>query len=232
MPARASQDPFDGYPSNTVAVFDLDGTLAAGDTYLGILLHSLRLDPSRTPRLARLAPVTLRFKLGRLDNTALKTAYLRVLLSDLPAPALNRLARSYLERVLRTGLRRAGLETLERHRAAGHATILLSASPDFYVEELARRLAFDACLCTRTGRRPDDTLTGELASPNCQGPEKLARLKQHLAGGLEDSFLVGYGDDEKDFHLLTRLHKGYLVNPGPALRKRAEREGLSVIEWR
>jgi len=229
--AADAKDPFAGYPPNTVAVFDLDGTLARRDTFLGILLHSLKLNPTRLPRLVRLGPPTLRFKRGRLDNTTLKTLYLETLLADLSQPAIRRLTDSFLERVLPSGLRRGGLDTLRRHRSAGHTTVLLTASPDFYVGELARRLEFDECLCTLTARRADGTLTGELASKNCQGPEKLARLMHWFGGPLDGSFFVGYGDHRKDFHLLTRLDKGYLVNPDQSLRSLAGREGLSVLYW-
>jgi phosphatidylglycerophosphatase C len=220
------------YPDDTVAVFDLDGTLTHRDSYLGILLHSLRLNPSSIPRLGLLVSPVLRFKLGLIDNTRLKTDFLRVLMAPLDKGRLDRVAGTFIERLFNGGFRKEALAMLQRHRAAGHETVLLSASPDFYVEDIARRLAFDHCLCTGTVRRRDDTLSGELRTRNCQGGEKLARLKSHFGDAFRRRYFVGYGDHATDILLLEQLDTGIMVNPRPSVRDAARRAGLQVVDWK
>jgi len=220
------------YPDNTVAVFDLDGTLTHRDTYLGVLLHSLRRNPATAPGLARLAWPVVGFKLGRIDNTQLKTKFLRVLLARLTADRLEDVVESFLERLFATGFRAEGLDMLKRHRAAGHVTVLLTASPDFYVEEISRRLELDHCICTGTARRADNSLSGELATANCRGREKVARLRHHFGEGFSKYYFVGYADHESDLPLLTAMHTGVLVNPGPLTRAKAEQQGMRVTDWR
>lgn len=219
------------FPHNTVAVFDLDGTITRRDTYAGILLQELRKRPANVAKLVPLSVPVLRFALGRLDNAALKTAFLRSFFSGKSESALRASALGFVEQLSVDGFRDMALDTLSRHRKSGHQTILLSASLDFYVEEIARRLHFDHCICTRTVRRSDQSLTGELGSPNCRGEEKLARLESHLGDTRLQYYLVGYGDRETDFHLLTALDRGIVVNPGKRARARALDAGLQVVDW-
>lgn len=220
------------FPPNTIAVFDLDGTLTRRDTFLGIVLHSLRLYPGNIPSTLRLVGPVLGFGLGRVDNTALKTAFLKALLAGLPAARLGRLVESFLDELFTAGFRKEGLAVLERHRAAGHGTVLLSAAPDFYVEEIARRLRFDHCLCTGTARREDDTLTGELSTANCRGEEKVRRLHGHFGASVDRYYFVGYGDRESDLPLLVAVDHGIIVNPKPVTKARAERAGLRIARWK
>lgn len=220
-----------GHAETTVAVFDLDGTLTHRDTYTGIMLHSLRFNRGNIPRLVPLSVPVVRFALGRLDNASLKAAFLKSLFAGLPADRLDAITRSFVDRLMARGLREQAVKTLERHRADGHETVLLTASLDFYVEDIARRLAVDHCICTRAARGPGGTLTGELASANCRGAEKLARLRAHFGDAPGGRCFVGYGDRESDFHLLTALNRGVVVSPGRRTRARAVAAGLQVVQW-
>lgn len=50
-------------------------------------------------------------------------------------------------------------------------TVVISASPDFLLEEISRRLGFDELICTRHSRK-----TGAIIGENCRGEEKVRRL--------------------------------------------------------
>lgn len=219
------------YPANTVAVFDLDGTLTRRDTYSGILLHSLRRRPAGIPKLVPLAVPVARFALGRLNNAVLKAMLLEAMFGGMPEHRLRGITTSFVDRLFAGGLRSRALEVLAMHRASGHRTVLLSASLDFYVEDIARRLRFDHCICTRTVRGPDGTLTGELRTANCRGEEKLSRLLEHFGDARGEYFFVGYGDRETDFHLLTALDCGIVVSPDRRTRTRARDAGMQVVDW-
>jgi len=219
------------HTAETVAVFDLDGTITRRDTYTAILLHGLCRNPRRIPRLAPLTLPVVRFVLGRLDNAVMKERLLRAVFAGLPETRLREIARSFVDRLLAGGMREPAVAALRRHRDSGHRTVLLSASPDFYVEVIADRLGFDHCICTRTARGPDGMLTGELAGANCRGEEKLARLFQHFEGERQRYCFVGYGDRETDFPLLLALDQGIVVSPGRRTRDRALAAGLRVVDW-
>jgi HAD superfamily hydrolase (TIGR01490 family) len=219
------------HTAETVAVFDLDGTITRRDTYTGILLHGLYRNPRRIPRLAPLTLPVVRFALGRLDNAVMKERLLKAVFAGLPETRLRELTRSFVERLLARGMRNPAVAALQRHRDSGHRTVLLSASPDFYVQDIADRLGFDHCICTRTARGPDGVLTGELAGANCRGEEKITRLFQHFGGDRGQYHFIGYGDRETDFPLLRALDQGIVVSPGRRTRDRALAAGLQVVDW-
>lgn len=50
-------------------------------------------------------------------------------------------------------------------------SVVISASPDFLLEEIQRRLGFEKLICTRHNRR-----TGTIVGENCRGEEKVKRL--------------------------------------------------------
>lgn len=53
----------------------------------------------------------------------------------------------------------------------GRHSIVISASPDFLLNEIAKRLEFDELICTRHNKK-----TGAIIGENCRGEEKVRRL--------------------------------------------------------
>ncbi|MBQ7203838.1 MAG: haloacid dehalogenase-like hydrolase [Eubacterium sp.] len=54
-------------------------------------------------------------------------------------------------------------------------SVVISASPDFLIEEMQRRLGFDKLICTRHNPK-----TGAIIGENCRGEEKVKRLYQEF----------------------------------------------------
>lgn len=54
-------------------------------------------------------------------------------------------------------------------------TVVISASPDFLLNEIARRLEFDALICTRHSLK-----TGAVIGKNCRGEEKVRRFREEF----------------------------------------------------
>jgi phosphatidylglycerophosphatase C len=100
---------------------------------------------------------------------------------------------------------------LTEHLTAGHRVILLSASPDLYVEAVGRALGIPEVLCTRVRRAPDGW-DGALDGPNCKGDEKLARLRAHLGANTWPGESFAYGDSKSDLPVLRWATHGFLVN--------------------
>ncbi|MBQ9517094.1 MAG: haloacid dehalogenase-like hydrolase [Eubacterium sp.] len=54
-------------------------------------------------------------------------------------------------------------------------SVVISASPDFLLEEIDRRLGFDKLICTR-----HNPITGAIIGENCRGAEKVRRLYEEF----------------------------------------------------
>lgn len=191
-----------------VAAFDLDGTLTRGDTLLPFLQQ---LCGTRVVMraLALQSTALVRAAAGRGDRDAAKAALLARLLAGRHVEAVEPVVRSYTDRVVMSHLRSDVMERVGWHRAQGHTLLVVSASPELYVDPIARRLGFDAVIATRLEIDADGRLTGRLAGANVRGQEKVLRLRAQL--GEEPARLWAYGNSEGDRELLAAADDAVLV---------------------
>ena len=77
--------------------------------------------------------------------------------------------------------------------------VIISASPDFLLEELQRRLGLPYLLCTR-----HDLKTGRILGQNCRGKEKVRRFHRAFPGvQVVDVYSDSLGHDKPIFGLAT-----------------------------
>lgn len=84
-------------------------------------------------------------------------------------------------------------------------TVVISASPDYLLEDICRRLEVERLICTKGDKR-----TGKLLSANCKGEEKVRRLNQEMANFAVDTV---YSDSLKSDGPIFALgeHKIHIV---------------------
>lgn len=213
-----------------VVIFDLDGTLTHRDSYLAYLAGFLIRHPWRLPRLLTLPWVLFKFALGRLDNTELKRQFLHTVLSGASKRDVTMWTRTFVDRLVARGLRRDALDMVERYRQRGDLLVLLTASFDLYVHEVARRLGFDEVICTQA-EWVDGRLSGRLAGPNHRGEEKvrcLLRLRHDHKGAP----VIAYADHHSDLAFLRLADCGILVNGTSKTRQLAKQEGIFCAIWK
>ncbi|MDP3418330.1 HAD-IB family hydrolase [Falsiroseomonas sp.] len=223
-----------GEASTRVAVFDLDGTISHRDLFLVFLRQAMRrLGPARKLRTALLPLHTLRFGLRAITNAELKAAFLDAILGGRQRSTLVALATDFAARSLEREMKPAALQAMQRHRQAGDALVLASASLDLYVEPIASQLGFDAVVSTRVAWTTDDRLAGSLDGSNLRGAPKLAAVRAMLAERfpLAKSF-VAYSDHESDIPLLAAASSAFAVDPTAALARAARERGWPIVDWR
>lgn len=213
-----------------LVIFDLDRTLTRHDSYLAYLFGFLLRHPWRIIRLLPLPWSILLYYARRIDNTALKQRFLRAVLGGVHRTQLDRWTQRFVDRLLAHGLREQGLQALERHRQRGDVLVLLTASFDFYVQEVGRRLGFDHVICTEAEWQ-GDRLSGNLACPNRYGAEKV-RCIRILQERFKAVPIIAYADDHSDLPLLRLADRGILVNGSTAVRKAAAQLGIQCCEWK
>jgi HAD superfamily hydrolase (TIGR01490 family) len=211
-----------------IALFDLDGTLLAWDCQLLFRHFVLRREPWRGIFL----PVFLAFLpfAGLIGSGRMKRVFLGFLWRMSPEQ-LAAHSRDFAKHVMPAIYPLVRAE-VERHRANGDFLILASASPEFYVLEIGRRLGFDLTFGTvvETG-----SLFPRLV--NHKGAAKVERLKKELpASYFENGKLRhchGYTDSCADLPMLGLCDSATVVNPSPLLAALAEQSGWRVLRpWR
>ena len=217
-------DPIPSSPPPGIGLFDLDGTLIAWDCQLLFRHFVLRREPWRGVFL----PVFLAFLplAPVLGAGGMKRVFLSYLWRMEPEKLAD-YSREFAAAVM-PAIYPEVREMLENHRAAGHFTVLASASPEFYVKEIGRQLGFDLTLGTvvETGRFFPDL-------ENHKGEAKVRRLRAVLpASYFEDGHLRdchGYTDSTADLPMLALCGAATTVNPGSRLTALAGANGWQVV---
>ena len=191
-----------------VAAFDFDGTLTVKDSFMAFLrwrVGALRW----VAGLIRLVPASLAYLVHR-DRGRIKAAAVREFLQGLPRAALEAQAEAFAEAAAGRLLRPDALETWRRWRAEGARRVIVTASPEQIVAPFARRLEADDLIGTRLAFDAQDRVTGAFLTPNCRGPEKVARLRAEL--GETVALKAAYGDTAGDREMLAMAEiQGYRV---------------------
>lgn len=191
--------------TRTVAAFDFDGTLTRHDTVLPFLASVVG-----WPRVAGAVASEARSLATNRDRA--KERVLGRLLAGFPEAPLRVAGRAFAERVRIAPQMRARITW---HRERGHDVVIVSASLDVYLHEVARELAVDDALCTRLEFDEHGRCTGRLVGGNCRGAEKVARLRAHLGDG--GVVLYAYGDSRGDDEMLALADHPFRVRRGRLL---------------
>lgn len=211
-------------PPKGIALFDMDGTLLAWDCQLLFRHHVLREEPFRG--LSVLLFLKFLPFAGVLGTENLKRIF-HSFLWKMPPERLAELSQSFAKRLL-PSIYPELKSALDQHRAAGHLTILSSASPECYVAEVGKLLGFDLSLGTVF---ENDTLFPDLV--NHKGANKVTRLHELLPTSyFHEGKLVhshGYSDSTADLPMLGICKQATVVNPKPALTALAEQHGWTIL---
>lgn len=206
-----------------LAVFDLDGTITRFDTLGPFVIGCLARRPWRLARLPLAVPAAARYPFAR-DRGALKGSLMHAALGGLPRAWLGQRSAAFVRWLLQGALYEEALTAIAAHRRRGERLVLMSASADLYVPQIAQALGFELALCSRVRWREDGRLDGRLEGANCRGLEK-QRLLRALIERERPAHVYAYGNSAADVPHLLLAQEGYLVNaprrlPIPAALRR------------
>lgn len=191
------------------ALFDMDGTLFAGDSQLRFARWILRRHGWRRLYLFWLLPMGLLRGLHLINTERMKRAFLAYAWG-MKKEALQRECQAFVQEEILQILYPPVLERLRAHQAAGDTTVLCSASPDWWTRLVGHALGFTHTIGTPTALAERVELMPSIPAPgNNKGANKLVRL---AAIGITHAG-IGYTDSAADLPMLSICDKAVLVNP-------------------
>jgi phosphatidylglycerophosphatase C len=193
--------------------FDFDGTITSKDTFR-LFLTRVRGPVDLASAFLRHAPrLGLALRGGAARDRA-KQLVCREVLGGLGRRRVEAAA-DETARVVRASLIRPdAADRIRWHQAEGHRIIVVSASFEAYVAQVAAALGIDEVIATRWEVDPDsDTLTGRLAGMNVRGQAKVKLLEDHLGGRCELAY--AYGNSAGDTAMLARAEHPVWVGRRP-----------------
>lgn len=206
------------------ALFDMDGTLFAGDSQLRFARWILRRHGWRRLYLLWLLPMGLLRGLHIIDTQCMKRAFLAYAWG-MKREDLQDECEKFVQQEILQVLYPPVLEKLRAHQAAGDTTVLCSASPDWWTQLVGKALGFTHTIGTPTALAARVELMPAIPSPgNNKGANKLTRLADI---GIVHADM-GYTDSAADLPMLSICKKAVLVNPKESLiRKLPDAEVLT-----
>lgn len=210
--------PEDNSTDRGYGIFDLDHNLLPFDTQALFCNFVLRQEPWRVVYLLWFAACLPFFLVKLVDLHWMKRLFCSYLWR-MKRARLETLARRFADDVIPAVVYSEVVAELERHRKEGRHTILNSASPSFYVGEVARVLGFDDWVSTRVPVAERMPFLPEIEGRNNKGTVKLELMRPLLPEGfspetgeqLPDSW--AYSDHHTDEPLLACCEHGVMVHP-------------------
>ncbi|HEY0516266.1 MAG TPA: HAD-IB family hydrolase [Solirubrobacteraceae bacterium] len=232
--ARPDGAPADGARVDSArgaAFFDLDKTLMAGSSGVFFARAAYETGMISRSRLVKDVYENVRFRL--LGSTDDRADDVRKRVGEMIAGVRVRDLERLSPRVLSGVLPRLYPEMLERayaHQDAGVPVFILTAASQEMADLLARVLAFDGGLGSRS-EIVDGRYTGRPAGPfNYREGKVLAMKELAEREGLELSRSYAYSDSESDLPMLRAVGHAVVVNPDARLRRIAAEQSWEVIE--
>ena len=189
----------------TIAVFDFDGTITTKETFLPFLFEVFG-HRRVFKALARLGPEAILLGIGISNRDTFKERLVQSLFSGESVDRLKAMGTQYAN-TLKPLLRSAALKQIEWHKSKGHRCIMVSASLDLYLNDVAKTLGFNDLLCTVLSHN-NQVFTGAFKRGNCRSKEKVNRL-QSLLGDLKTYKIYAYGDSLGDLDIIALADYGY-----------------------
>ncbi len=217
----------------TLALFDLDNTLLAGDSdhAWGDFLSRHGHVDREAYRLAN-DGFYADYRNGTLDIRAY-CEFVFAVLAATDRVTLESWREAYLAECVEPMIQPRALELLAWHRDQGHRLVIITATNRFVTERIATRHGVSDLLATEPEQDEDGRFTGRLAGTPCFQDGKVQRLQAWLAEQgetLEGAWF--YSDSRNDLPLLEVVTNPVVVDADEVLTGIASERGWPRISLR
>jgi HAD superfamily hydrolase (TIGR01490 family) len=212
-----------------LALFDLDHTLLNTDSdhsWGEFLVSEGLVDPIQ--HRAMNDKFYEDYKKGQLDPIAYNE-FVFEFLTQHDQAYLTELHQLFMKKVIRAQMRPEGFKAIQRHQAAGHQLVGITATSDFITAPIFREFGITEIIATNA-ERIDGKYTGKVINTPCYQQGKLTRLDQWLEGrDVTESW--AYSDSINDRFLLEYADHAFAINPDERLEALAKAEGWDIQDW-
>ncbi len=140
----------------------------------------------------------------------------------------------YMSAVIEKNIKKAALDLLEGHRAAGDEILLVTATNEFVTEPIAKRFDIQHLIAVQLEIGADGWYTGRSRGTPSYKEGKVERVRQWLAERgktwADVSHSTFYSDSMNDLPLLEHVTEPVATNPDPRLRALAIQRGWKVLD--
>lgn len=209
-----------------LAIFDIDFTLTKKETSIELYKYMLRKDPKLIKHLPKHLITLLLYGIKFYDEKKSKEAFLRFM-DGVEEKEVQRIVKDFYREKLSTIIYEDAIKMIKKLKNEGYKIYLISASGEFYLNELYNIKEVDKIIGTRF-KVENGVFKSLMEGANCKGEEKIKRLMEELKkDNVEVDFKSSYmfSDSLADLPLLNLVGKGYLINY-------KGKHDLEILRWK
>ncbi|WP_304344630.1 HAD family hydrolase [Chryseobacterium koreense] len=174
-------------------LFDFDGTLTYKDT---MFLYLKFYDPLKFNfQFIKHVPLFILLKLKLANAEKVKKSFISSILKGQRKSRIEEKTKKFFENYYPEIIRENALEFIKNRKSENTESYIVSASLDIWVKPFAEKLGMNL-LATQAEFR-DEIFTGNFLGRNCNGIEKVSRIKEAINGKKFDK-IIAFGDTSGD----------------------------------
>ena len=209
-----------------LAIFDIDYTITKKETLMELFKYAISKDKKNLRFLPRAAFGGLMYVMKVYDEKTVKQKFLKFI-DGIKEEDLSVLVKNFYRDRLQNILYDDALTMMRNLKKEGYDVYLISASPEFYVNEFYNIDVVDKVIGTRFSFE-NGIFIRKMDGENCKGEEKVRRLKEVLRKeNIEVDFKNSYmfSDSLSDKPLLDLVGKPYLINY-------KKKHDIEILKWK
>lgn len=209
-----------------LALFDVDYTITRKETLMQLYKYMIIKDLRNVRFLPRAVFSGIMYLVGIYDERRVKESFLKFI-DKIDEKDLAILVKNFYSDVLEKIIYEDAIKMMKKLKGQGYKIYLISASPEFYLNEFYAIKEVDRVIGTRFSIE-EGKFVRRMQGKNCKGEEKVKRLKEVLQKeNIEVDYKNSYmfSDSLSDKPLLDLVGNAYLIN----YRKKSNFE---ILKWK
>jgi HAD superfamily hydrolase (TIGR01490 family) len=210
-----------------LAIFDVDYTLTKRETLVEFYLFMMKKNPKLLKYLPKSLFSSMFYFFNIHDASTVKKTFIRFI-DGIEENEMKKIVKEFYETRLSKILYKDAMDMIRQMKEQGYKIYLISASAEFYLNELYNIKEVDKVIGTRFTMENGlhrNQITGE----NCKGEEKVKRLKEVLKKeNMEVDFQASYmfSDSLSDLPLFNLVGHPFLIN------FKKSHDKIQILKWK
>ncbi len=209
-----------------LGIFDVDFTITKKETLMQFFKYMIHKDKKNIKFLPRAIFSGIMYGIGIYDEKKVKETFLKFI-DGIDEKELSYIVKEFYSDVLSNILYEDAIKMMRELKSKGYKIYLISASPEFYLNEFYSFKEVDKIIGTKF-KFKDGKFIREMDGDNCKGEEKVRRLmeelkKDNIEVDFKDSYM--FSDSLSDKPLLDLVGHPYLIN----FKKN---NNIEILKWK
>ncbi|AKN33896.1 HAD family hydrolase [Clostridium carboxidivorans P7] len=210
-----------------LAIFDVDYTLTKRETLMEFYLFMLKKDPKLIIHLPKSFVSVLSYAFKVLEAGKAKENFISFI-DGIEEIKMKRLVEEFYRTRLSKIFYKDAIDTIKKLKAEGCKIYLISASAEFYLDELYNIKEVDMVIGTRFTCE-NGKYRRKIVGENCKGEEKVKRLmevlkKENVEVDFKNSYM--FSDSLSDMPLFNLVGNPFLIN------YKKGHDKIKILNWK